>query len=185
MRDEPPSTAFTCDITVLAGDWTGWLASAESIVEEAATAAFGQTPIPPRPNGAAEVSLVLADNETVQRLNREFRGKDAPTNVLSFAGSDADFPEIPDAPVHLGDIVLALETLQAEAAAQGKTGAAHLAHLTVHGLLHLLGYDHERGEADAAAMEALEVRILAHLGIGDPYASEQRSEDAATVGDPA
>ena len=107
---------------------------------------------------AGGVCLVLADDALQRRLNREFRGRDKSTNVLSFDG----------APAALGDVVLALETIAAEAEAQGKPLADHVAHLVVHGVLHLLGYDHET-QGQARSMERLEIEILAGLGIGDPY----------------
>ncbi|WP_207480563.1 rRNA maturation RNase YbeY [Arenibaculum pallidiluteum] len=128
-----------------------------------------------------EVSLVLADDALVHRLNRDYRGKDKPTNVLSFALMDgaeeepggASFEEA-DAPVLLGDVILAFETVEGEARSQGKALADHVSHLVVHGVLHLLGYDHEKDE-DADRMERLETRILAGLGIADPYADSVRS----------
>ena len=104
---------------------------------------------------------------------------DAPTNVLSFPAA-ASAPPAPGAPLLLGDVVLAFETVAAEAAAQGKPLADHLAHLVVHGVLHLLGFDHE-ADAEAERMEALETRLLAGLGIADPYraAGGERMADAA------
>jgi probable rRNA maturation factor len=107
---------------------------------------------------AGGLCLVLADDALQRRLNREFRGRDKPTNVLSFEA----------APGALGDVVLALETIAAEAEAQGKTLADHVAHLVVHGVLHLRGYDHET-QGQARRMERLEIEILAGLGIADPY----------------
>ncbi len=105
-----------------------------------------------------ELCIVLASDRLQRRLNREFRGTDKTTNVLSFAG----------APESLGDVVLALETVAREARAQDKSLADHVAHLVVHGVLHLMGYDHE-SERDAVRMERLERRILGRLGIADPY----------------
>lgn len=105
--------------------------------------------------------IVLADDARLRALNRRYRSKDKPTNVLSFA-SDAGHGA-------LGDVVLARETVRAEARAAGLKADHHLAHLVVHGVLHLLGRDHAR-EAEARAMEALEARALARLGIADPYA---------------
>jgi len=131
------------------------------------------------PDAAVEVSVVLGDDATVQGLNRDFRGKDSPTNVLSFAEHDAETPRVPGMPAFLGEIVLALETVLAEAREQGKTAADHLVHLTVHGVLHLLDYDHERGPGEAADMEAREVTILAGLGVADPYGDD----DAPVAGD--
>ncbi|MEL6947124.1 MAG: rRNA maturation RNase YbeY [Pseudomonadota bacterium] len=114
----------------------------------------------------AEVSVLLADDAAVQALNARWRGQDKPTNVLSFAANDADAPQSP----LLGDIVLALETVLREARAQNKTASHHLAHLSVHGFLHLLGHDHLNDE-EAETMEAKERAILADLGIADPYAA--------------
>jgi probable rRNA maturation factor len=103
-------------------------------------------------------------------LNRDWRGQDKPTNVLAFpAGMDE--AAAPGAPLLLGDVVLAYETVAAEAAAQGKDFAAHLRHLIVHGVLHLVGHDHDEAAA-AERMEAVERTILAGFGIADPYAIE-------------
>jgi len=118
---------------------------------------------------AGEVSLMLGDDATITALNRDFRGKDRPTNVLSFPPGEG-------APGFLGDIALAAETILAEAEFQGKSFDAHAAHLVVHGFLHLLGYDHEI-ESEAEAMEARERAILAELGIADPYGAEARVEN--------
>jgi probable rRNA maturation factor len=118
-------------------------------------------PVPPH-FGAGGVTILLADDATVQDLNARFRGKDAPTNVLSFPAPATAAP-------HLGDIALAYGVCSREAQAQGKPLAHHLMHLTAHGVLHLLGYDHQ-SDADAEAMEALERKILAGLGVPDPYA---------------
>ena len=120
------------------------------------------------PLDRAEISLLLADDAMVRRLNRQYRGQDRPTNVLSFAALDADeAPRPDDGPVLLGDVVLAFETAAAEAAAEGKTLTEHISHLLVHGTLHLLGYDHS-DEAEAEAMEGLERRILADLDSAIP-----------------
>lgn len=113
----------------------------------------------------AEVSLLLADDATLRTLNRDWRGKDKPTNVLSFPAVP---PEAIAASPVIGDIAIAYETVLREAAEEGKAPLDHATHLVVHGMLHLLGYDHET-DADAVQMEALEVKALASLGIGDPY----------------
>ena len=107
------------------------------------------------------VVVMLTDNEAVQALNGRFRGQDKPTNVLSFPA-----PQNPEG--HLGDIALALGVCVREAGEQGKSLADHLCHLTVHGTLHLLGYDHET-DAEAELMEGLERALLAGLGVTDPY----------------
>ena len=104
--------------------------------------------------------VLLADNRTLRRLNRDFRGKDKATNVLSFPGADG----------YAGDIAIAHGVTKAEAKAEGKKFADHATHLVVHGVLHLAGYDHERLK-DAKVMETLEVKILKRLGIADPYAA--------------
>jgi probable rRNA maturation factor len=112
----------------------------------------------------AEVNLLIVGTRAGRRFNREFRGKDYATNVLSFAHE----PLRGQAAGLLGDIVICAPVVAREAREQGKPVRDHYAHLTVHGVLHLLGYDHQ-AEADAARMERLEQRILASLGIADPY----------------
>ena len=117
--------------------------------------------------GAAEVAVRVVDEDEMQALNREYRDRDQPTNVLSFAPMEQ--PAMPaDAPRNLGDIVLCAPVVAAEAAAQQKCPEHHWAHLIVHGTLHLIGYDHIKPD-DAATMEACEVRILSEHGIPDPY----------------
>ncbi|WP_186395434.1 rRNA maturation RNase YbeY [Stappia sp. TSB10GB4] len=113
----------------------------------------------------AELSVVFADDARVRELNRDWRDKDAPTNVLSFPGGDEDEP--PFGPL-LGDIILARETVVREAQALEIAFSDHVTHLVAHGFLHLFGYDHQM-EDEAEEMEALERRILAVLGIADPY----------------
>ncbi len=113
--------------------------------------------------GKGHIAYVFSDDSMVQILNREWRGKDAPTNVLSFPDGDLE-----NGAVQLGDVILAHETLTREAAVLGIGFDDHLTHLLLHGSLHLLGFDHEI-EAEAHAMESLETRLLAALGIKDPY----------------
>jgi len=125
--------------------------------------------------GPAGIDILLTDDATIHALNRTWRGKDGPTNVLSFpatetAEGDVPAPEFAGVPLALGDIALAYETCARESLAQGKRFADHVAHLVLHGVLHLLGYDH-LDDDEAQRMEALEIRILAGLGIADPYAS--------------
>ena len=123
------------------------------------TASGGSTLPQGEGESAPKVTVLLTDDVRVRTLNREFRGKDKPTNVLSFPGAE---------PPYLGDIAIAYQTVVKEARAQAKSFAAHAAHLTVHGILHLLDYDHE-GDAAAKIMETLEIQILAKLGMSDPY----------------
>lgn len=149
--------------------WTGALPDAEARCGRLAATALGAVDLP---EGIVELSIVLADDATVQGLNRDWRGKDQPTNVLSFASlDDEDAPLVPGAPLLLGDVVLAFETCAAEARDQGKPLANHFGHLVVHGVLHLLGYDHLDDE-EAAEMESLETTLLAALGIPDPYGEQ-------------
>lgn len=141
------------DIEIEDEAWSAALPRAADVVLAAAQAAL-QTP--------GGVTILLTDDDSVAELNERFRGKAGPTNVLSFPAPDN--PED-----HLGDIALAFGVCAREAAEQGKPLAHHLQHLVAHGVLHLLGYDHLT-EAEAEEMEALERRILAGLGVPDPYA---------------
>ena len=143
--------------------WTAALPEAAAVAERAATAALGAV--------EGGVVVLLTDDETVRDLNARFRDRDRPTNVLSFPAAEMSIPG--QAPP-LGDLVLAYGVCAAEAVAQGKTLADHLSHLTVHGVLHLLGRDHE-AEAEAEEMEAEERSILATLGVADPYRADAQA----------
>ena len=141
----------------------GWPDGLETVAETAIHEALAQSGA--RVAGIAEVSVVLTDDAEQRELNRQWRGIDTSTNVLSF-------PQLePFAPVMglVGDIILARETVAREAAEMGIPFAAHFTHLVVHGFLHLLGYDHVE-DSEAERMERLETQILATLGIADPYA---------------
>jgi probable rRNA maturation factor len=115
---------------------------------------------------AGTVAVMLTDDASIRVMNAQWRGIDKPTNVLSFPAAGA--PGTPDS-VHLGDIAIAYETVAAESASENKAFADHLAHLAIHGYLHLVGFDHET-DAEATQMEHLETQILSGLGIADPYA---------------
>jgi probable rRNA maturation factor len=118
-------------------------------------------------DAAGEITVRIVDADEGADLNARYRGREGPTNVLSFP-ADTDLPHAPDEPRLLGDIVICAPLVAAEAEAQGKAANAHWAHLVVHGALHLTGYDHE-AETDAEIMESRERRILAELGFDDPY----------------
>jgi probable rRNA maturation factor len=160
----PPPFPLNVGVSVEAGGWPSE-DGLEDIAWRAIGAALAELGISP-PDGC-ELSLVFTDDENIRELNAEWRGKDKPTNVLSFPA----FPAAKGDPLPpmLGDIVLAFDTVEREAQDEGKPFEAHLAHLIVHGFLHLLGYDHE-AEEDAEKMEGAERRILARLAIPDPYA---------------
>jgi probable rRNA maturation factor len=152
---------ITLDIMIQAGGWSS-LDDAEALAQRAAEAAVA---VADEADEEFEASVMLTDDAHIQELNRTWRGKDKPTNVLSFPAPE---PPGQEGPRHLGDIALAYETLVRESEDESKELAHHFAHLIVHGILHLLGYDHEV-EAEADIMEALEVKALATLGIADPY----------------
>lgn len=154
-----------------------WPAGAwEELAARAVRAAVAASPHGPIEHAAftAEVSVRLTSDDEVHALNRAYRHKDKPTNVLSFPMVQDDLIDAldnsDDGEVLLGDIVLAHGVCAGEAEARGVPLEAHATHLIVHGMLHLLGFDHERGDADADAMEELERAALATLGIADPYA---------------
>ena len=164
----PGMTAPTLELDVdpIWGDAIDWEALAARAAQAAASVA------PELAHDNLLVSLVLGDDAEVQTLNKQWRAKDRPTNVLSFPMLErgellALEPEGP--PELLGDIAIAHATCVREAAEKGIPLEHHAAHLIVHGLLHLAGHDHETCAADADAMEALEIKALAHMGIGNPY----------------
>jgi probable rRNA maturation factor len=143
---------------VEAGDWQS-IADLDALVLRAATAALPK-------NEKRSVHILFTDDAAMREINKEWRGFDKPTNVLSFPAAPQPVPKGEVA--HLGDLVLAWETVSNEATTQGKSTSDHISHLIVHGLLHLQGLDHEI-ESEAEAMEVRETAILAGLGIADPY----------------
>ena len=158
---------MTLDVEVVVGD-PGWRAALPDVERWCAAIVAAAAPFLnlTRPS---EVALLLSDDDESRALNARFRGQDKPTNVLSFPALD-DGADLPDAPMPapLGDIAIALGVTRGEAEAYGRPLADHAAHLLVHGLLHLVGYDHAE-DGTAQVMEDLERRILATLGIDDPY----------------
>ena len=174
----PRVTSLQIELVEDAGNWStfGDIATVIALVQDAADAVAGAAPVASRLPGKgriAEAVVALSSDAEISILNGQYRGKPKPTNVLSFPAAAAAFPggDTTD-PVSIGDIVLASETVLSEAVEMGISPADHLRHLVVHGLLHLLGYDHiEAAEADE--MEALESQILATMGIADPYAGSE------------
>lgn len=167
------------DILIEDKRWTAL--NLEALANRAAAAALVQVGLDPE---TCEISLLACDNSRISVLNAEFRGKPVPTNVLSWPAEDRAAPNaghcpprpVPDptGEVALGDIAISYDTCAREAEAQAKPMRDHVTHLIVHGLLHLLGYDHVR-DADATLMEGLEVEILGRLGLDDPYRDSDRA----------
>jgi probable rRNA maturation factor len=159
-----PGSPIDFDLTIEAGDWPDE-AVLTAMTERVIAAVFAEL-AGGRP-GESEVGVIFTDDARIRELNAGWRGLDKATNVLSFPA----FPETKSGPLPplLGDIVLAAETVSGEAALDGKPLENHISHLVAHGLLHLLGHDHEV-DTEAEAMESLERRILARLAIPDPYA---------------
>ena len=149
-------TATPVEIVILHAPWRRALKDAPALARQAARAAIKGAGVKAE---VRDIAIALGDDELLADLNRRYRGKDKPTNVLSFEDGT---------PGRLGDIALSLQTLRAEAREQGKTLKAHFQHLVAHGTLHLLGFDHEKS-AQAERMEELERRILAGLRVADPY----------------
>jgi probable rRNA maturation factor len=155
------------ELEIEAEAWSSVLTEIEHLVRQAAQAALGD-----HRDGA--VAILLTDDAAVRDLNARFRGVDAPTNVLAF-------PAGPNPEDALGDVALAFGVCEREAVGQGKPLADHLRHLVIHGVLHLLGYDHQ-DDVQATTMESRERELLADLGIPDPYAHEGASDAGANEG---
>jgi probable rRNA maturation factor len=166
------SPAIEIDIIVASARWSE-PKKVEAIVRRAVTRAAAAT----LSTTEAELTIVLTDDSAIRRLNRDWRGVDAATNVLSFPGPDSRVQQLGR---HLGDIVLAFETIAREARGEGKPLAHHVAHLAVHGFLHLIGYDHERAQ-DAVAMERTEREILRQLAIPDPHRPNAKRRSGGRV----
>jgi len=161
--DAEPPQRLLLDIVHDSGDWS-WLAGADAAALAAAAALVRHPALTFAP---ASACVALSSADAVRRLNRDYRHKDNATNVLSFPAVEAAQPD--GEPQSLGDVVLAAEVVRAEAEEAGIAPQHHFQHLVVHGLLHLIGYDHAQDD-EAAVMEGLEVEILRTLGIADPYA---------------
>lgn len=155
------------DIIIEAEGWKG-LTGAEALTLKAAKAALDAQ------KNDGDVTILLTNDARMHQLNADFRGKDKPTNVLSFPAAPPPRGMPVSETLFLGDVALGYETCAAEASADGKTLGDHLSHLVVHGLLHLMGYDHETA-AEADDMEGRERAILASLGIADPYSGAEEA----------
>jgi probable rRNA maturation factor len=162
----------TCTDIVIEDERWASVTGFEDLIPNLAAETFRAARLSP---GNHSVSIALLSDAEVRGLNKAFRGKDAPTNVLSFPSSaSAHARGRGGEPLFLGDVALAYETVVSEASAQGKTVIQHAAHLVVHGVLHLAGFDHD-GDADAERMEAAEGAVLARFGIPDPYRDDAAS----------
>ncbi|HVC57585.1 MAG TPA: rRNA maturation RNase YbeY [Stellaceae bacterium] len=165
------SASACVTVSVACEAWLTACPDAAALAETAARAALagaqGSRATAPVVADVVVADVVLTDDAEQRRLNRTYRGIDAPTNVLAFALADPAAAPV-GMPLLLGDVVLAFETVEREAGGPDKRLADHLCHLVVHGVLHLLGFDHQN-EAEAAVMEARETAILTGLGMADPY----------------
>ena len=181
-RRRQRSTVPTIDVLIATPAWRRRLRTAASISRNAAAATLtaGRSGVPGLGRRELELAIVLTSDAVIRKLNAAYRGQDKPTNVLSFSAlNDTRAPTTPNpGPAVLGDVVVAFETLSREAKTSCKPLKNHLSHLVVHGVLHLLGYDHDKAAA-AATMERLEIQILARLGIPDPYSAVPAKAPAA------
>ena len=162
----PQSTDLTLDLIISHEPWHEF-EKLEALITQAANAACATASKLQGAQGPFEVAINLSNDQQVKQLNHQFRGKDKATNVLSFP-FDNEFPELHQGCQPLGDIILALETITREARDEDKLLGHHIAHLVVHGILHLFDYDHEELD-QARLMEGLECQILASLHIPSPY----------------
>lgn len=172
MDPHPSSPKHCVHIAYEGGKWLDQKIDYEALSLKLLKEVCSQTNHP-----SGEVSILMTDNARVQILNRDYRHKDAPTNVLSFESGFLRSSYLPqDHPLFLGDIALAFETLEQEASAAGISFENHLSHLLVHGMLHLLAYDH-LDDDQAKTMEALEISVLSKFNIPNPYELKEFHED--------
>ncbi len=164
-----PSTEYIIDVSLSEPEWTASFLDVEKLAAKAMKYTLRIAKLPDfLEDRDIEAAIVLANDDLIQVLNREYREKDKATNVLSFAGLDSDMPVPAEGPYPLGDIILSYQTIAREAKEQDKFFKDHFLHMIVHGTLHLLGYDHE-DEDEATIMESMEIRILEKMNIQNPY----------------
>ncbi len=161
------------EVTIEAKAWNMVVTNPSERVLDASRLALNE--IDRRDRNRIEVSILLSSDERVRDLSRLYRGSDKATNVLSFASFDNPQAWPADGPLLLGDVIVAHETVVREAMDQQKAIDAHLAHLIIHGVLHLLGYDHKTDE-DATVMETKETELMALLGYSSPYEDSEEPE---------
>lgn len=160
---------FIIDVSLSEPEWKSSFLDVEKLAAKAMKYTLKITTLPDEIVGRdIEASIVLANDDLIQVLNRQYRNIDKPTNVLSFAGLDSDMPIPKDGPYPLGDIILSYQTIDREAREQGKFFKDHFLHMIVHGTLHLLGYDHQTDD-EATIMESMEIRILEKMNVQNPY----------------
>ena len=172
-----PEMNISVDVVINHPAWESTAIPFEDFTQDVVGLTLSMAEIPPQLAGREiEICVVLTDDSEIHTLNRDYRGMDKSTNVLSFANLDSDNAEEELAqegmPFSLGDVIIAWDTMQREALEQNKEFLAHLRHMMVHGTLHLLGYDHMDDEG-AAEMEGLEIKILEKMNVENPYADDQ------------
>lgn len=177
MNDNMSTPPLNLDVVVNYPAWNELDPTLENFSNAVITLTLAMATLPaPLKDREVDICLVLTDDTEIHTLNRDYRGMDKPTNVLSFANLDADNAEeeLSQAaiPFSLGDIVIAWDTMQREALEQNKDFLDHLRHMMVHGTLHLLGYDHIT-EDQAQIMESLEIEILEKMGVKNPYTDDE------------
>ena len=171
--DTPLPSHWSIDLLIEDETWLRLCPPVEALVMEVSRVVGEDPDVVAHVRSGSTVAISLASDDRVKGLNAQYRGKDKPTNVLSFPNDDS--VALPGEPPHLGDIMLARGVVEAEALDQNKSIENHIAHLVTHGLLHLVGYDHIEDE-DADMMEGLEADILARMGITNPYTAPSPDE---------
>lgn len=169
MNENTKHSGHEIDVSIAEPEWKSSFLDVETVARVAVENTLKLVSLPDNLKGRQlEAAIVLANDDLIRVLNREYRHKDKPTNVLTFAALDSQTPVPKEGPFPLGDVILSYQTIDAEAREQDKFFKDHFIHMVVHGTLHLLGYDHET-EDEANIMESLEIRILEQMNIQNPY----------------